>query len=498
MALPVVAIVGRPNVGKSSIFNWLAGRKISIVDPTAGVTRDRISTIVEADDRQFELVDTGGMGIQDMDNLTEDVERQIRIAINEASVVLFTVDIKDGVVPLDEIVAERLRLVTSPVILVANKADDEKYESNATDFYRLGYGEPLIVSAEQRLNQFDLLDAIVEKLPEHDGQEKVSLETDLKVALVGKRNVGKSTMLNSWAETERVIVSEVAGTTRDSIDVRIERDGKAILAIDTAGVRKRKSLASDIEFYSLHRAERSIRRADVVLHLFDPRYKISRVDKQLAEYIYDNHKPAIFVVNKWDLAKDRIATEKWGDYLQKIFPMLSHVPVVFTTATEGRNVYRLLNLAQTLHKQAGNRMKTGLLNRVIRDALAVKSPPLRQNRIPKVFYAAQIAAHPPTITLVTNGPDLFDPPYVRFMLKTIRDASPFPEVTIRLLLKAKSDPGLVKFGLHDKIDESADVQVDTANDDVSNEMPIDPVPKATEPPPVRKSKKQREPGTWDI
>lgn len=293
MALPVVAIVGRPNVGKSSIFNWLAGRKISIVDPTAGVTRDRISTIVEADDRQFELVDTGGMGIQDMDNLTEDVERQIRIAINEASVVLFTVDIKDGVVPLDEIVAERLRLVTSPVILVANKADDEKYESNATDFYRLGYGEPLIVSAEQRLNQFDLLDAIVEKLPEHDGQEKVSLETDLKVALVGKRNVGKSTMLNSWAETERVIVSEVAGTTRDSIDVRIERDGKAILAIDTAGVRKRKSLASDIEFYSLHRAERSIRRADVVLHLFDPRYKISRVDKQLAEYIYDNHKPAI-------------------------------------------------------------------------------------------------------------------------------------------------------------------------------------------------------------
>lgn len=438
MPLPVVAIVGRPNVGKSSLFNWLAGRRISIVDPTAGVTRDRLTTVVQTEGRAFELVDTGGMGIQDKDNLTEDVERQITYAIESASVVLFVVDVRDGMVPLDQDVANRLRKANKPVVFVANKTDDPKFLSAASDFFALGYGEPLCVSANQLLGKDDLFGRILECLPPDDGALAPTVP-DLKIAIVGRRNVGKSTFINSLAKADRVIVSEVAGTTRDSVDVRFERDGKAFVAIDTAGVRKRKSLSGDIEFYSLHRAERSIRRADVVLMLFDPRLRVSRVDKQLAEYVVDNHKPAIFVVNKWDLVKEQMPTAKWADYLRQMFPMLDYVPIAFTTAKNGKNVYKLLNLAQQLHKQAGRRAKTGELNRVLHAAMEAMSPPVRHNRVAKVFYASQIDAHPPTIVLVTNGPELFDDTYRRYLTKTIRDSFRYGEVAIRLIFKSKGE-----------------------------------------------------------
>jgi GTP-binding protein len=438
MKLPVVAIVGRPNVGKSSLFNMLAGKRISIVEPTAGVTRDRITYTVEVGDRYVELMDTGGMGIVDHDDLTDDVERQIRTAIDEAAVVLFVVDMRDGVMPLDQHVAEKLRGLNKPVIFVANKADEERIDVNVGDLFRLGYGEPIKVSANSKRGRDDLLAAIQHKLPP-DAPTVAPSIPELKIAIVGRRNVGKSTFINSLAQAERVIVSEVAGTTRDSVDVRFERDGKAFVAIDTAGVRKRKSLASDIEYYSTHRAERSIRRADVVLHLFDPRLRISRVDKQLAEYILDNHKPAIFVVNKWDLAKDKIPTEKWSDYLRKVFGMLDYVPIAFITATKGKNVYRLLNLAQQLHKQAGKRARTGELNRVLQEAMRANTPPVRFNRVPKMYFAAQVAAHPPTIVLVTNGPDLFDRTYVKYLTKQVRDAFEFGEVPIRFILKTKGE-----------------------------------------------------------
>jgi GTP-binding protein len=267
------------------------------------------------------------------------------------------------------------------------------------------------------------------------------------------------------------------------VDVRFERDGKTILAIDTAGVRKKKSLADDIEFYSLHRAERSIRRADVVLHFFDPRATISRVDKQLAEYIVEHHKPAVFVVNKWDLAKERTTMEKWGEYLRKIFPMLEHVPIAFVTAKDGKNVYRLLNLAQHLHKQAGRRVKTGELNRVIREAMVASSPPVRQNRVAKVFYAAQVGTHPPTIVLVCNDPELFDDTYRRYLVKVLRDHFPFDEVAIRLVLRTKADAAGRGSG--------------HAGED--GEPAVQPAEEQREPtPPPRKRKKKREPGTWEL
>jgi GTP-binding protein len=438
MALPIVAIVGRPNVGKSSLFNWLAGRRISIVDPTAGVTRDRVSTTVDLNGRLCELMDTGGMGIIDHDNLTADVEHQIRLAIESAAVIVFVVDVRDGIVPLDQEVADRLRSVQKPVLLVANKADTEFLGHQAGEFYKLGYGQPLVVSAEQKLGKAELLEAIRAKLPP-ESDEVPPTEVALKLAIVGRRNVGKSTFINSLAEAERVIVSEVPGTTRDSIDVRFERDGKTFLAIDTAGVRKRTSLANNIEFYSLHRAERSIRRADVVLHFFDARYRIGRVDKQLAEYILENYKPAIFVVNKWDLVKAVMPTERMAEYIRKVFPMLDYVPIAFITAKKGKNVLRLLQLAMQLHKQAGVRVSTGDLNRVIRAAVEANSPPLRNNRLPKIFYATQIDVHPPTIVLFTNGPELFEETYVRYLTKVLRDTFPFSEVALKILLRSKSD-----------------------------------------------------------
>jgi GTP-binding protein len=436
VSIPLVAIVGRPNVGKSSIFNWLAGRRISIVDPTAGVTRDRVSTLLEADDRFFELTDTGGIGVEDSDNLTALVEKQIDLAIEQAHVIVFVVDVRCGLTPLDEEVGRRLRFVTKPVILVGNKADTPPVEELATDFYKLGRGKVLCVSAEQKRGKKELLDAIIEKLPT-DVDETKPADAVLKLAIVGRRNTGKSTFINCLAQADRMIVSEVAGTTRDSVDVRFERDGKVFLAIDTAGVRKKKSISSDIEFYSMARAERSVRRADVVLLFFDPRLRVSKVDKTLAEYVLDQAKPAIFVVNKWDLIKSTMPTERIGNYLRAVFPMLDYVPIAFVTAKRGKNAQRLLNLAQQMHKQASTRIGTGELNQIVRAALEEQPPPMRQNRRPKVYFATQAATNPPTIVLFTNGPQLFDNTYQRYLVKYFRDHLPFSDVPIKLFLRAK-------------------------------------------------------------
>lgn len=431
MSFPVVAIVGRPNVGKSSLFNWLVGKRVSIVDPTAGVTRDRVTSIVQAGNRFFDLIDTGGIGIVDRDDLTEDVERQIQIAIDQADVVLFVVDARSGMVALDQTVAERLRVLQKPVILVANKCDDTNFELHASDFHRLGY-QPLVpVSAEQRRGRTALFEQILARLPEKR-DEAAPKEPALEIAIVGRRNVGKSTFINSLAQAERVIVSEVPGTTRDSIDVRFERDGKSFVAIDTAGVRHKSSIADDIEFYSMARAERSIRRAGAVLHFFDARLRISKVDKQLTDYILTHHKPAIFVMNKWDLVKAKISTEVFGEYVRKVFPMLDFVPIVFITAKSGKNVYKLLNLAQALAKQANKRVGTGELNRILDLAIQKQPPPSRMNRHPKILYATQVGVSPPHIVLFTNGPELFDESYRRYLMKHFRDHLPYGEVPINL------------------------------------------------------------------
>ncbi|GBD37404.1 GTPase Der [bacterium HR36] len=436
MALPKVAIVGRPNVGKSSLFNWLAGRQIAIVDPTAGTTRDRLTAPVEIEGRYFEICDTAGLGIEDRDRLSEHIARQIEYALEQADLILFVVDVRDGVMPLDEHVADKLRRIAKPTILVANKCDTRAWDYQAGEFARLGFGEPICISTQQQRGKEQLLARVLELLPVN---HEAPPEAVLKLAIVGRRNVGKSTLINTLAHEERVIVSEVAGTTRDSVDVRFEREGKVFLAIDTAGLRKRKSIQDSVEFYSLKRAQRAVRRADVVLHLFDATDAVSRVDKQLAHLIVEENKPTIFVVNKWDLVQRLIPTDRWVEHLQQTFPALDYVPIVFISAKTGKNVSGLLDLAETLHRQAGMRVATSEMNRVVQWALQRQAPPVRQNRTPRVYYATQVAVHPPIVVMMVNDKDLFDPPYLRYLLKVFREQLPHKEVPIRLILRDKKE-----------------------------------------------------------
>jgi GTPase len=451
MALPKVVIVGRPNVGKSSLLNWLAGRRIAIVDGVAGVTRDRLGALVQIGDDQnprfFELIDTGGIGMVDRDDLSEDVERQIDTAMNEASLILFVVDIRDELMPLDEEVAQRLRYLKTPVILVMNKADYPEIDERGGEFYKLGRGKPIPVSTQQNRNRKALLKLIDEMLPA--GDEGKPAEATMKVAVVGRPNTGKSTFINMLAHAERMIVSERPGTTRDSVDVHFELDGLPFLAIDTAGVRRKARIRDNLDFYSIHRAERSVRRADVVLMFLDPTQGITRLDKQLADYISKEYKPCIFVVNKWDLMVSDENDPSMGNMgrfanvVQHAFRNMSYMPLAFITAKTGRNVKALLNMAQSLFKQANRRVSTGTLNRVLREAVAAHAPAMRENRAPRIYYATQVGTAPPTIVLFVNTPSLFDPTYQRYLLNTFRERLPFRDIPIKLYLRARkqTEPG---------------------------------------------------------
>ena len=436
MGVPQVVIVGRPNVGKSSLFNWLVGRRIAIVDRTSGVTRDRVTHLLEIEGRFVELVDTGGMGTDDSDQLTEHIEHQIEQAIDSAAVILFVVDAQQGPLPLDDEVARRLRYVKVPVLLAANKADTAALADQTSEFYRFGR-KVLAVSTKANRGRDELLAAVAEKLPPPADTDSAPGEPTMKVAIVGRRNTGKSTFINTLVEAERMIVSEVPGTTRDSVDVQFELDGKAFLAIDTPGIRRRKSVSTDLDFYSTHRAERSIRRADVVLLFFDAAQRISKVDKQLCDYIAREYKPCIFVVNKWDLLAESMPTEKWVHYLRDTFRTMWYVPIAFITGKTGRNVKALLNHAQMLFKQARSRIPTAKLNKLVRAALEHNPPPLYHNRRPKIYYATQVAGQPPTIVLFCNEPRALSAQYQRYLLSVFRDRLAFGEVPIKLYLRKR-------------------------------------------------------------
>jgi GTPase len=435
MGVPQVVIVGRPNVGKSSLFNWLVNKRLAIVDDSAGVTRDRLTHLMCVAARYFELVDTGGMGMQDTDNLTEHVEQQIEMAIESADVLLFVVDTRSGPMPLDQEVAKRLRYVTAPIICVANKTDADSLDAQADEFYRLGRGKLVKVSSHQNRNRQELLDMILERLPE--SSDEPPAEPTMKVAIVGRRNTGKSTFVNTLAQAERMIVSEVPGTTRDSVDVHFELDGKSFVAIDTPGLRRTKSISTDLDFYSTHRAQRSVRRADVVLLFFDAAQPISKVEKQLCEYVAQQYKPCIFVVNKWDLYAPSVPTSKWVQYLHETFRAQWHVPIAFITGQTGKNVKALLNHAQMLFKQSRERVGTGDLNRLLRAALEKNPPPLYKNRRPKIFYGTQVATDPPTIVLFCSDPRSLSHNYQRYLLGVLRDHLPFGEVPIKLYLRVR-------------------------------------------------------------
>ncbi len=436
MGLPNVAIVGRPNVGKSSLLNALARRRVAIVEPTAGVTRDRVSIELRWADRKFEVVDTGGLGLVDEAFLKKHVTRQIEIAMEEADLVLFVLDAKSGLTPMDDYVAARVRKLRKPVILVANKVEGRRDEFEALEAHRLGFGDPLQVSAKEGLGISDLCDAIVHLLP--DSEESVAEEGGLKIAIVGKRNAGKSTLVNLLCGEERVIVSEIPGTTRDAVDVPFEREGRRWIAIDTAGLRKKARVQDAIELFSLGRSERAIRRADAVLLLFDMRRAVSQVDKKLAAFIQQNFKPCVLVGNKLDLVVEEgeLDPKRWEAYLRQELPGLSYAPICFLSALEGRHVEETLDLAAELHAQAGREIPTPKLNRVLQRARRAHAP-RHSGKQPRLFYATQVDVHPPTILVFVNEPRLFTGQYDRYLQNRLREAFDWEEIPLRLVYRKR-------------------------------------------------------------
>jgi GTP-binding protein len=460
--LPVVAIVGRPNVGKSSLLNALVGKRISIVQDMPGVTRDRISVPMKVGDRYIEIMDTGGYGFVDPDQLTAHIKHQIELAMTNAQLVLFLVDTQTGLTSADEEIAGLLRRKNIKTVLVANKADGPKADVILGDFARLGLGTPIGVSAMNDRN-LDQVHAAIERNLDLSGAPTEIPEPQIMVAIVGKRNAGKSTLVNAFAEIyeghgDRVIVSEVPGTTRDSIDVRFEKEGKTLVVIDTAGVRKKRHMVTnDVEFYSFHRAERSIRRADVVLMLIDATEPVSEPDKKLARYIAEQYKPVILVVNKWDLAKeqardlrkekaghqevaidDRELMEKYREYLDEELKHLDYAPIAFITAKDKRNVQTVLDLSQRLFKQATDRVSTARLNESIRTMMEQRYPSTTSGRRARVYYATQTDVAPPTVVLFVNNPSYFSESYQRYMINRFREMLPYAEVPIRLMIRGRN------------------------------------------------------------
>lgn len=471
--MPQVAIVGRPNVGKSSLLNRLAGRRVSIVDPTPGITRDRVSAIVEIEppldtatgtpSLLAEIVDTGGYGVysaegarfddigEDLSILTREIEQQIDLAMKKADLILFAIDVQAGLTSLDETVASLLRKGghADKVVVVANKADGEEWLPHAAEASRLGLGPAIAVSATSGFGVRRLFDAVYARTRDIAGDEQDGLRDPGKVeftfAIVGKRNSGKSTLINALAGEERVIVSEIAGTTRDSVDVRFELAGHTMIAIDTAGLRKRKSMKEDVEYYASRRALAAIRRADVVMLLIDATEPVSQVDKKLTQELQEQFKPTVIVVNKWDLAEEKQAEpEKYFEYLERELRGLDYAPIVLISAKSGEGLRDLVAMALNLYQQASHRETTSALNDSIQGILEDRGPSSKLGTRAKVYYVSQVATNPPTIVLVVNDPGLFEGQYERYLLNRLREVVPFSEVPIRLLFRARQRANLAE------------------------------------------------------
>lgn len=440
MSLPRVAIVGRPNVGKSTLFNRLTGSRIAIVEPTPGVTRDRVSAVArlsgDEGERAVELTDTGGIGVVDRDDLGPAVEREITRALERCDLILFVVDARAGLTPPDMEVAARLRKLGRPLVLVCNKVEGERLAWEVDAFRRLGLGgEPVAISAQNGEGIAELCDEIQRRLPPPAPDEGAPRPA-FKLAIVGRRNAGKSTLVNALAGEERVIVSDVPGTTRDALDVTVEKGGECFTLIDTAGVRKRTKHADAIEFFSFARSYRAMRRADVVVLLFDATERISAVEKRLARYIRDHYRVVILGANKWDLVREGLEPEDFRAYLDQELPGLSFAPIAFLSAKTGLNVDGTLALARELAQRASARIPTAELNRVLARAVESRSPGSRGQRV-KIHYATQAETAPPTFVLFVNDARLVGKDYLRYLENRLRELTPLAEVPLRFVVRDK-------------------------------------------------------------
>lgn len=440
MGKPIVAIVGRPNVGKSTLFNIFANSRISIVEDTPGVTRDRLYAEGDWLDNQFMMVDTGGIEIMNSDAIAVSIRQQAEIAIKEADVILFVCDARSGIVQEDADVARILRKSGKPIVLAVNKADSPKQELNVYEFYNLGLGEPFPISAANHLGIGDLLDAVVAKFPQNKAGVFDNDEDQIKVALIGRPNVGKSSIFNSLVGQERSIVSDVAGTTRDAIDTPVVRNGQKYLFIDTAGMRRKGKIDEPIEKYSIIRSLRAVDRSDVVLMVIDAVDGVTEQDKKIAGYAHEAGKGIVIVVNKWDAyEKDENSTLRYTETLRKELIFMQYAPVVYVSALTKQRIHRLPEVINYVAEQNAMRVATSVLNQVIADAVAINPPPTEKGQRLKILYATQVKIKPPTFFIFVNEPEIMHFSYQRYLENKLREAFGFEGTPLSMIIRGKKE-----------------------------------------------------------
>lgn len=435
MANPLIAIVGRPNVGKSTFFNKVAGRKISITEDKPGVTRDRLYADAEWRGKAFSMVDTGGIELRSEDTMWKEIKKQAEVAIDTAQVIMLFVDGREGLTSSDYDVADMLRRSKKPVILVVNKID-EYSEEKVFEFYSLGLGEPYPISAEHGTGIGDLLDEAVSWFEKVDTTEDESI----KIAVVGKPNAGKSSLVNRLLGFERSIVTDIAGTTRDAIDSKFTFNGTEYTIIDTAGIRKKSKVEDDIEYYSVMRAFDAVRRADVCLLVVDSVDGLTEQDTKIIGYVHEQGKPSVIVMNKWDLVeKDTNTINKFEDKLKEDLKFMSYFKSVYISAKTGQRVEKILSIVGEVYGHSRHRVATGTLNDVISDAVRSNEPPSYNGKRLKVYYASQVAVAPPTIVLFVNNSNLLHFSYERYLENVLRKSFDFSGTPIKILTREKSE-----------------------------------------------------------
>ncbi len=438
MGKPIVAIVGRPNVGKSTLFNKLAGKRISIVQDTPGVTRDRVYAEAEWLKYNFTIIDTGGIEPENSDIIVAQMRRQAQMAVETANVIVFIVDGKSGLTDADREVAQMLRKSKKPVVLVVNKIDSLKDEDNAYEFYNLGIGEPIAISSSQGLGLGDMLDRVVE----HFEDDKLDDEDDeyIKIAFVGKPNVGKSSLINKLLGEERVIVSNVPGTTRDAIDSYLETDQGKYTLIDTAGLRRKSKVKGEIERYSVIRTYTAIERADVCILMLDATEGITDQDEKIIGYAHELNKAIMVIVNKWDLIeKDTSTMSAFKRQIESSLSFMSYAPYLFISAKTGQRVQKVLEIVNNCYSNYSKRIKTGVLNDVISKALLMKEPPVVGTKRLKIYYVTQIGTKAPTFVFFVNDPECIHFSYSRYIENQLRDNFDFTGTGIKLEFRERKE-----------------------------------------------------------